>query len=139
MKMRNIVIVVLVVLAGGVAVLMLQPYFFDREPVDYDLRLSSIEAGQAITSPVEVTGYAHRNWFYKNTFPVQVRNDRDDIIGQGVATAVKADTSTEDGFLPFSATIEFEAVPGTQGTLVLMRSNPENKHNNYTTIVPVRF
>jgi hypothetical protein len=137
-KTLNAGLIVLTLVACGVAVWMLLSYFQDREPVDYEVALVTPEAGTTVSSPLTIAGKAHDNWFFNNEFPVEVRDANDVVIGQAVATR-QPDVESEDDFYDFTATIAFTATPGTMGTLVLKRSNPEGKYNNYRANVPIAF
>lgn len=137
-KAFNAGLVVLILVACGTAVWMLFSYFQDREPVDYEVALTVPEAGATVSSPLTISGKAHDNWFYNDEFPVEVRDSNDTVIGQVMAKR-QPDTESEDGFYEFTARIDFTATPGTMGTLVLKRSNPEGKYNNYRANVPIAF
>lgn len=137
-KAFNAGLVVLVLLACGAAVWMLASYFGDREPVDYEVDLVVPEAGSSVSSPLTLTGRAHDNWFYNDSFPVEVQDIDENILGETVATR-QPGVKSEDGFYTFTATVEFSATPGSAGYVVLKRSNPGGQHSNYSTNVPITF
>lgn len=92
------------------------------------IKLTTPAAGQQISSPVIITGEARGNWFFEASFPVEVRNAQEQVIGRGIAQT-KANWMTSD-FVPFSATIAFDA-PGTSaGFLVLKKDNPSGLPQN---------
>jgi len=130
------VLIGLVLIAGGLGVW----YYIDNiEPENYEARIESPEAGSAVTSPLAITGYAHPNWYYEGTFPIEVRDANGAVIGQGMAQKQEG-VSAPEGYVSFSAAISFTANPGEEGAIVLIRSNPGGKNEyNLRTEVPVTF
>lgn len=68
-----------------------------------------------------VKGEARGTWFFEASFPVQVRDPANNLVGQGIAQAT-ADWMTE-AFVPFEATV---TVPDYAGPadLVFVKDNP---------------
>lgn len=138
-KTFNAGLVVLVLVASALALWMLVSYFQDRDPADYEVFLVTPEAGSTVSSPLLISGEAHETWFYNNEFSIEVRDDRDNIIGEGVAKP-QLETKTEDGFYNFMAMIEFAATPGESGTIIFTRNNPDGRYqSNLRTEIFVNF
>ena len=107
------------------------------------IRGVSIAAGDAVLSPLLVTGEARGYWFFEASFPIVLTDWDGRIIAEGHATA-EGDWMTEN-FVPFTATIEFQmpAGPGgplNRGTLILMRDNPSGLPEHGAALeIPVVF
>jgi hypothetical protein len=82
--------------------------------------------GAAVTSPLNIHGYARGAWFFEGDFPVVLSDASGTIIAQGYATA-KSPWMTEM-FVPFESVIHFKS-PGfsSNGTLILKKDNPTGK------------
>lgn len=68
-----------------------------------------------------VTGEARGTWFFEASFPVQVRDPQNIVVGQGIAQA-NGEWMTED-FVPFTAPVVVKDYTGP-ATLVLIKDNP---------------
>ncbi len=92
-----------------------------------------------ISSPVTVTGEARGTWYFEASFPIEVRDVNDVVIGTGVAQA-QSDWMTVN-FVPFQATITFTPqAPGSNGTLVLKKDNPSGEPAyDQSLIIPITF
>lgn len=87
------------------------------------IRVFTPRAGDAVGSPLTVTGEARGTWFFEATFPVVVVDWDGRIIGESYATA-QDNWMTED-FVPFSATLTFVAPTlYNRGAIILQKSNP---------------
>jgi hypothetical protein len=93
----------------------------------------------AITSPVSITGKARGTWYFEATFPIEIIDAKDNVVGQGAAQA-QGDWMTQD-FVPFTASITFTKQPtGSVGTIVLKKDNPSgNPANDRQITIPVTF
>lgn len=98
----------------------------DGGAVDADVSdmivLNAPQSGEAITSPLTMTGEARGGWYFEATFPVVLTNWDGLIIAEGYAEA-EGDWMTEE-FVPFSATLTFEKPEyGDNGFLILQKAN----------------
>jgi hypothetical protein len=126
--MRNIysaALVVLLLAACSLAISMLARHFQEREPVDYEVRLKSPQAGDIISSPLAIVGQAHANWYSEGGFAIELRDVDGNVIATGMASAVPGALQAADGYSPFKAEMTFSAATGTEGVLILWRSNPK--------------
>ncbi len=94
--------------------------------------------GDAVSSPLKVTGKARGNWYFEASFPVKLFDGNGKQIAVVPAQAKGEWMTTE--FVPFEATLVFSQ-PGTaSGTLVLKRDNPSGLPQNDASVsIPVRF
>lgn len=74
-----------------------------------------------------VIGEARGPWYFEASFPVQVRDPDNNLVGQGIAQA-GAEWMTEN-FVPFSATVTVANYTGP-ATLVLLKDNPSGLPEN---------
>ena len=104
------------------------------------IRLATPLPGDAITTPLVITGEARGPWFFEATFPIILTNWDGLIVAEGYAEADGAWMTEE--FVPFSATLSFKADTevSSQGTLILKKANASGlpEHDNALEI-PVTF
>src|SRR3990167_7684555 len=72
-------------------------------------------------------GEARGTWYFEASFPVQVRDPENNLVGQGIAQA-GADWMTTE-FVPFSATVVVAGYSGP-ADLVLIKDNPSGLPEN---------
>lgn len=103
------------------------------------IKVTSVVAGDAITSPLTITGEARGSWFFEATFPIKLLDSKGNIIATTVAQA-QGDWMTEE-FVPFKATLTFNAVRGSiDGTLVFAKDNPSGLPENENQLtIPVKL
>lgn len=103
------------------------------------INIDEDDIDQPLTSPFTLTGEAKGNWYFEASFPVELKNNSNVVIGTGVAQA-QSDWMTTN-FVPFTVTITFPAqTPGSTGTLVLKKDNPSGEPvNDDQYVVPVSF
>ena len=77
--------------------------------------------GGVVVKNFTAVGEARGTWYFEASFPVEVRDPSNKIIGHGVAQA-EGNWMTED-FVPFSAPIKIEGYTGP-ATLVFLKDNP---------------
>ncbi len=95
-------------------------------------------SGETISSPLEIKGKARGSWFFEASFVIQLRDAKDNLLGQAIATA-DGDWMTED-FVPFSATLNFSLRTSDTGTLVFIKDNPSGLPENAAEFsLPVSF
>ncbi len=103
------------------------------------VQVASPTPNQTVASPLVITGQAVGNWFFEASFPVELLNSQNQVIGQGIAQA-QGDWMTTN-FVPFTAQIVFPPqTPGSTGTLVLKKDNPSGEPQfDAQATVPVMF
>ena len=72
-------------------------------------------------------GEARGTWDFEASFPVQVRDPENNLVGQGIAQA-EADWMTT-GWVPFTAPVTVENYSGP-ATLIFMKDNPSGLPEN---------
>jgi hypothetical protein len=91
--------------------------------------------GATVASPLTITGEARGPWYFEGSFPVQVRNSANVVIGSGIAHEVTPGTWMTVDFVPFTSTISFAPQPaGSSGTVVLMKDDPSGENPDSVTI-----
>lgn len=102
------------------------------------IRVESPRAGSTVEGAVAITGEARGVWFFEATFPVELQDAEGNVVVQSYATA-QGNWMTED-FVPFSASVDTDAVATATGTLVLRRSNPSGLPEHDADVrIPLRF
>jgi Immunoglobulin-like domain of bacterial spore germination len=101
--------------------------------------VTSPKPGEAITSPLTITGEARGYWFFEASFPVVLVNWDGLIIAQGIAEA-EGNWMTES-FVPFTAKLTFiKPDYNERGTLILQKDNPSGLPENDAAVeIPVTF
>jgi len=104
-----------------------------------DIRVTSPEVGEAISSPLIIEGEARGKWFFEASFPVVLTNWDGLIIAEGIATA-EGEWMTEN-FVPFKAELEFiKPEYGERGALILKKDNPSGLPEHDDAIeIPLTF
>ncbi len=126
MNKRIISAVLVILILGGIAV-----YFkFYAKPYEISpsglIKVMSPRANEVVQNPLAVKGEAKGFWFFEASFPIKILDENNNVLGQGIAQAnppAGGDWMTEE-FVPFEATIEFEAPAQEKGFLVLIKDNP---------------
>lgn len=78
--------------------------------------------GDKVSSPLVVTGLARGNWYFEATFPVELVDDKGQVLAKSFATA-QADWMTEN-WVPFTAELLFDHGSNvTSGELILRKAN----------------
>lgn len=92
------------------------------------LRQLNLQVGQKVSNNFVLKGEARGTWFFEASFPWRLENESGKILGQGIATA-QTDWMTEN-WVPFEATLQFEAQGATTGRLILKKDNPSGLPEN---------
>lgn len=102
------------------------------------IHIAAPQAGDIITSPLIVSGEARGNWYFEASFPVKLVDVAGNVLVQSHAQA-EGDWMTMD-FVPFKATLMFNAPASGAGTLIVNNDNPSGlpEHDKEVRI-PVRF
>ena len=103
------------------------------------IRVTSPQAGEAVTSPLVVTGEARGPWYFEASFPVKLLDADGKVLAAEPAQA-QGDWMT-DQFVPFRVSLTFQVPPAaTAGTLVLEKDNPSGLPQNADEIrLPITF
>ncbi len=91
------------------------------------VKVSSPLPGATVSKTFTATGFARGMWFFEASFPVEIRDPQNNLVGQGIAQA-NGDWMTEE-FVPFTAPITVNAYTGP-ATLVLKKDNPSGLPEN---------
>ncbi len=101
--------------------------------------LESPRPNSRVGDTITLSGIARGYWFFEATFPIDVLDANNKVIGQGYGEA-KGEWMTEN-FVPFGATVTLKEKPQTKkGTLVLRKDNPSGDPiRDDSLIVPISF
>lgn len=89
-----------------------------------------------ISSPLEVRGEARGGWYFEGSFPITIKDESGQILGQGAAQAEGEWMTSE--FVPFRATIIFVSSGSITGSLVLSKDNPSGLPENSAEVtIPI--
>jgi len=127
-KITILLLLVVAVIVGTSAILKLlnqQPYEISPSGL---VKVTSPRANQTVQSPLAIKGEAKGFWYFEASFPIKILDENDNVLGFGIAQA-KSDWMTED-FVPFEATLDFEAPVQEKGFLVLIKDNPSGLPEN---------
>ncbi|MDO8183667.1 MAG: Gmad2 immunoglobulin-like domain-containing protein [bacterium] len=110
------------------------------------IKIVSPQPGEAVASPLVVTGTARGVWFFEASFPIVLVDWDGLIIAEGVAQAQsdpatgEVNWMTED-YVPFMATLTFTRPSySDRGTLILKKDNPSGLPEHDAALeVPVKF
>lgn len=99
------------------------PAPFRSENVNVSFPLPNATVPKTFT----VIGEARGTWYFEASFPVQVRDPGNNLVGQGIAQAGANWMTTE--FVPFSASVTVTGYSGP-ADLVLIKDNPSGLPEN---------
>ena len=99
------------------------------------VKITSPLAGATVGKTFTVKGEARGQWYFEASFPVQVRDPNNDLVGSGIAQAEGEWMTTE--FVPFSANVIVTNYSGP-ATLVLLKDNPSGLPENEDAVsIPI--
>jgi len=117
-----------------------QPAEQNIAPISKDdlIILNNPLPNQNVTSPLLIEGRARGSWYFEASFPINLYDENNNLIGQAVARA-QGDWMTGN-YVPFKAEINFNQATSSQGTIVLKKDNPSGlpEYDN-ELIVPIKF
>ena len=90
--------------------------------------VTSPKSGSTVTNTFDVTGEAPGNWYFEATFPIQVRDPNDNIIGR-IGASAQGDWMTT-AQVPFKGTIYLDGTYTGPATLILLKDNPSGLPEN---------
>lgn len=98
---------------------------------------------EAISSPVLVTGRARGTWFFEGSFPVEVYDSANKLIGSAsVSFSPKSeqDTWMTEEFVDFSGEVKFTQPKVSEGYILFKKDNPSgNPALDESFKLPVKF
>lgn len=100
----------------------------DRKQISELIRVEAPLPNLDIQSPYTVKGEAVGYWYFEGSFPIKLYNASDQLIAEGVAEA-QGSWMTEN-FVPFEATLTFDAPDDERGEMVFQRANPSGLPDN---------
>ena len=91
-----------------------------------------------INSPLYIKGEAKGYWYFEGSFSIKLYDAADNLLADTVARA--QDDWTTESFVPFEATLNFNAPDDERGKLVFERANPSGlPQNDQSYSQPVIF
>jgi len=96
-----------------------------------------------ISSPVSVSGQARGGWFFEGSFPIQVFDSNDKLLGSGTAKFAPKnpnDTWMTNDFVDFQGSVQFSQ-PATDGGYILFKKdNPSGDPAKDESLkLPIKF
>lgn len=96
-----------------------------------------------ITSPVSISGRARGTWFFEGSFPVEVYDSNNKLLGTSTAKFVpKSENETwmTENFVDFSGEIKFSQSAIDTGYILFKKDNPSGlAQNDESYKLPVKF
>ena len=155
MKARGLILLLIVALAAAVAYLYLRgdgdsskgvptsaattstSTKFESKHGD-EITVNTPRSGDAISSPVKVTGIVPGSWSFEADFQLSVTDADHKTLGKGFGT-VSGDWMTEKP-LPFAGTVKFKQPSTDTGFVVIHKANPSGDESHEDSVeVPVKF
>jgi hypothetical protein len=146
----GIVVAILIIIIGFIAFSFLMPQTAQAPnddgnstttvpASDENVSVESPAPNAVIASPVTITGSALGTYYFEASFPIEIRDQNGNIVGQGHAEA-QGDWMTEAP-VPFKATVTFTSPgAGQSGTIRLKNDNPSGDPSRDKFFdLPVKF
>ena len=106
-----------------------------NEPMHARVKITTPASGATVSKDFEVTGEAPGAWYFEASFPIQVRDKDNNLVGQTHANAL-GEWMTENQ-VKFNATVHVDSYTGP-ATLVLLKDNPSGlPENDDSTEIPI--
>ena len=99
-----------------------------KAPLSSKVTITSPEANATVSHSLSVTGKAPGPWFFEAQFPIQVRDNKGNVIGSSPAQA-EGDWMT-NSLVPFKATIALDPSYHGIAKLILLKDNPSGLPEN---------
>ncbi|MEM1358947.1 MAG: Gmad2 immunoglobulin-like domain-containing protein [Bacteroidota bacterium] len=94
----------------------------DARPLDAMIRVKEPAVNGRLMSPASVTGEAVGAWYFEGSFPVVLLGSEGEVLVESFATA--DGDWMQEGFVPFTAELEFSVAAPVEGYLELLLDNP---------------
>lgn len=106
--------------------------------IDDIFQLEKPDAGEMLSSPLEIRGHISGNWFFEAQFSVRLLDANGNELGRSIASADDEWMTIE--FVPFHATLVFSESQTVSGTLIFEKDNPSGLPEHAAEIrLPVRL
>ncbi len=106
--------------------------------IEEPVKITNPQTNQEISSPLAISGQARGTWFFEATFPIKVTDSQGTVLGISHAQA-QGDWMTQD-FVPFTATLDFNATTSTDGFIIFQKDNPSGlPANDASFTLPIKF
>lgn len=113
----------------------------EQATIDNLIELETLQPGQTISSPLQVSGRARGPWYFEGTFSVRLADSASSTIAEALAEA-QSTWMTEE-WVDFVADLEFDSADvesSAQGYVVLEKANPSGlPQMSQSLVVPVYF
>lgn len=105
-------------------------------PLDTQVTVTSPAASSTVGHTFTVAGTAPGPWFFEAVFPIQVRDENDDLIGSSQGRA--QGEWTTDSLVTFTSQMTVDASYHGPATLILLKDNPSGLPQNMDEVtVPI--
>jgi hypothetical protein len=144
---RWVIISIVAILAIGAYLLL---GFSENETTDNDtattttandlINISAPQPGDAISSPLSVSGEARGMWYFEASFPVEIVDNAGNTLG--ISPAQAQDDWMTENFVPFTGEVAFDIndAETASGHVIFRRSNPSGLTENDAALeIPVTF
>jgi len=102
------------------------------------IHITNPRPGQSVKSPLLIEGEARGNWFFEASFPLEIYDENNNMLGNTTATAVGEWMTTD--FVQFKAALEFTIPTELKGYLLLKKDNPSGLPENDGFLkIPLKF
>lgn len=103
------------------------------------IKLTKPTPNSIVSEEIYLSGLARGYWYFEASFPIVVKDDNGNFVGNGIAQA-KSEWMTEN-FVPFEAKIILSKKPTTKyGKIILNKDNPSgDPERDDFLIVPIVF
>lgn len=106
------------------------------QPLSQQVVVRSPQPNASVSSPFTVSGQVPGSWTFEAQFPIKVKDQEDNVIGNATAH-VQGDWQTTS-LVPFTATVSLDTPYHGQATLVLLKDNPSGLPQNDDAVeVPI--
>ena len=100
----------------------------EKEAAEDMISIQKPAPNMDIRSPLKVKGKAKGTWYFEGSFSVKLYDAADSLLADTIARA--QDDWMSEKFVPFQATLTFEAPDDERGELVFERANPSGLPQN---------
>lgn len=113
-----------------------------QDDLSNDIKVSKPASGEAVASPLSLSGQARGSWYFEATAPVKVTDASGKVLGTGHIQAQGEWMTTN--FVPFTGTIDFKvsttSATTTSGFVVFNNDNPSGDPARSKSVsIPVVF
>ena len=113
-------------------------YNEENQELESTIEIFSPRPNETISFPLRIEGEATSDWYEDGRFAVRVLSEVGTVITNAVAESTEP--VKEDGYTPFSLTIEkFDTTDWDFGTLMFLKSDPFQYSSKDQVVFPVNF